>query len=737
MVTYARAMLSPSRAIAPVLFLAVLFAGLASASADIGDESLGINAHIPSDDQLDMSVDLGVPWIRVDANWRDIHTGPGRFSWGEMDRVVDGANSRGLRVYMTLAYTPEWVARVPRSRSDSNPGNDEPATSTEWVAFVEAIVARYSARGVTHFGIWNEPNLENFWETAAGADPYIDKILVPGAAAVRRSCASCLVLGPDIAHVGEYDVFLARVLDRAGGEFDILAHHIYSGWPENGIDVWDGDRFLEALEMRRFTFTRASLREVLDAHGWTGEVWITETGHEADPPGDATEEGYQDTYVRRVMEEQLARAWWTNTFFYELTDCGIDIPGCGIDGFGITRPLRGAPRRFPADYRFKPAYYRIQGFIDAHPEITSGAMPAQCANGMDDDGDGRIDSDDRGCSGGTDDDESDDPSRAFLEALPAPGTITVDGALGEWDAGGELALGAANWVGVVAHGGASDLSVTARARWSAGVLFLAIEVRDDTHTAGDPDDRLYLGDSLQIAFDTASDRTRGAYDADDHELNFARVGSATRSYRFFGTGDSSFTAAVARSGTTTTYELRLPSAALGGAALARGTSLGFSFLINDDDGAMTSDGTGREGWIEMSPGIGRGKDPYSFGDLVLSMSSMPRPDAGPGTDAAMALPDAAVVESPDAGAMTTDDAAIDPSIDAGPLPDAGVTPTDDAGTAATMDAGMRRTPPSDCACRASSSTGRTPIVPLFSLGLVAILVQRRRARALARSGRAR
>ena len=690
----------------------ILFASLAlalsvappRAFAAIGDESLGVNVHLPADDVLDMCVDLGVPWIRIDANWRDVHTGPGAFQFSDVDRVVDHARTRGLSVYMTLAYTPDWVARVPRTRSDSYGGNDEPATSTEWVAFVEAAVARYSARGVTHFGLWNEPNLDGFWESAAGVDAYVDRILIPGADAVNRACASCLVLGPDIAHVGNYDVFLGQVLTRAGSRFDILTHHIYNGWPETGTSIADGDRFLEALEMRRFPFTRASLREVLDAHGYTGEVWITETGYRA-TPGDAAAEARQATYVRRVMEEQLARAWWTNTFFYEITDCGVDDPSCTIDGFGITRGTRGLPRTFPADYREKPSYLEIRGFVDAHPEITGSAPPPECANGLDDDGDRRIDSEDRGCVDGLDTDESDDPARVRFEALPVPsGGITVDGSLGEWDAGGEVALGGGAWIGIVAHGGDADLSAVARARWEAGALYFGIEVRDDRHVADDPDDQLYLGDSLQLAFDVDSSRTPGAYDADDHELNFALARSATRAYRFHGTGDSSWTAVVARAGSTTTYEVRLPGSVLGGAPLADGTTMGFTFLVNDDDGATTSDGTGREGWIELTPGIGRGKDPYAFGDLALVGMATPGTDAGmPGADTGMPGADAGV--SPGADGGMGDDAAA--AIDAGRL---------------------GRTVGSGCGCVVVSPTSAPggPLVAALAIALA--LVRARRAR---------
>ena len=341
----------------------------AVAEAQSGDSGLGINTHVPASDLVEMSQDLGLNWIRVDGNWFTLNPASGSYNWGYMDAVVTDAHARGLSVFMTLGYTPDWVPRVSRSRSDTYGGNDEPATSAEWVTFVEAAVAHYSAMGVTHFGMWNEANLDSFWEEEAGVTPYIDKILVPGSDAVRRTCASCVVLGPELAHVGDYDVFFDEVLARAMDSFDIISHHIYQDFPETGTMIWDGDNFLNALEDRRFFFTRASMREVLDRHGWDGEVWISETDYRADV-GDAADEDLQAVFVRRVMEEQLARPWWTNTFFYEIMDCGIDQPGCPIDGYGITRPTRtldAGARSFPDDYRLKPAYYEIRGFIEEHP----------------------------------------------------------------------------------------------------------------------------------------------------------------------------------------------------------------------------------------------------------------------------------------------------------------------------------------------------------------------------------
>ncbi len=711
-----------------IALIAVVASVLAGPSARAQD-SLGLNTHVPARDLLDLCVDLGVGWIRVDANWLDMNPSSGTFAWTDMDRVVDDARARGLRVYMTLAYTPAWVPKVARARTDTYSGNDEPATSAEWTAFVSAAVTRYRARGVTHYGIWNEANLGGFWEEAAGIDAYIDKILVPGAATVRRVCSDCRVLGPDLAHVGAYDVALDRVLTRAASSIDILAHHIYSGWPETGTAIWDGDNFLQALEHRRFSFTRAALKEVLDARGFTREVWITETGLRA-RVGDAADETRQATYVRRVMEEQLARAWWTNTFFYEITDCGADQPTCDIDGFGITRGLRSiasGPRAWPADYRRKPAYDAIRAFITAHPEIVARVAPAACGNGRDDDGDGRIDAADRGCRDGTDTDESDDPPRRAIEAASTAG-VTVDGDLSEWSDARWVTLGAGDWLGVVPYGGASDVGARVAARWRPDTLYLAVDVTDDRHVNDRSDDTLWIGDSLQLAFDVA--RNYGdRYDAtDDHELNFALARGAPRAFRFVGPAGAATPGPVMirRDATSTRYEIALPVTALAPATLREGAVFGVSLLVNDNDGASTSDGSGREGWIELTPGIGVRKEPYYFGELRLTGSAVAL-DAGAPVDAALPRDVVAVdVVARDAqvDARSSADVVADASPDAARRLDAAAADAVADASPDVSDAGgaLYEEPPADCACDAPGARGgRGAARALVALGAICAL----------------
>ena len=377
-------------------------------SAAPGDNSLGINVHGATPAAVDAVAAMGAPWIRVDGNWFQLEPADDRFQWGPMDASVAEANRAGLAVYMTLAYTPDWVPR--HGDTDARSLNDVPNGSAEWVDFVDAAVRRYRPMGVTHFGLWNEPNLEHFFEGAI--TEYGSIIAVPGAAAVRAACGDCVVLGPDLAHVGDVDDALEALLASIPiTTFDIIAHHIYGGFVETGTQVWDGDRFFNSLDEQRFAFTRRDLRQILDGAGWTGDVWITETGYRADP-SDPAEETNQATYVRRVIEEQLARPWYTNTFFYEILDCRPFQPSCDIDGFGLMRSTGTTDlgrARFPADFRTKPAFDQLQQLIMQHPELGRVATPAACADGRDNDGDGHTDLADPGCADASDDDEPDDP----------------------------------------------------------------------------------------------------------------------------------------------------------------------------------------------------------------------------------------------------------------------------------------------------------------------------------------
>ena len=62
------------------------------------------------------------------------------------------------------------------------------------------------------------------------------------------------------------------------------------------------------------------------------------------------------------------------------------------------------------------------------------------------------------------------------------------------------------------------------------------------------------------------------------------------------------------------YEVRIPKTIIPPIELEEGRVLGFSFILNDNDGPYSND---REGWLELTSGIGYGKSPDRYYDAIL------------------------------------------------------------------------------------------------------------------------
>lgn len=585
-----------------VLSFAFLAPAVAAAEVGYGNNAVGANAHVATTAYADGVADMGAGWIRLDGNWWTLQPSPNDYDWGPLDDAVAAANEAELNILITFAYTPSWV---PATGTDDNHLSDVPNSSVEWVDFMEDAVTRYRAMGVRHYGMWNEPNLDNFFNGTA--HDYVNTILIPGAAAVRNVCDDCYVVGPHLSsHDRNVDHYLRIVLDEVGGDFfDIISHHAFRGFEETGSNPWDR-KFVNSLDIPcDFPFLECAdpLREVLDEYDYDGEVWVTETGDRA-TPGDEEEEGRQATYATRVLEEQAERPWYTNTFFYEIHDCGPDQPECGIDGFGLTRATGGqrGSRTFPDDFRLKPAFYAIRQFVDDNPGFShepTSWIPEP---------------------------EEEEPVESEPEdtVLPTPREVSAlhtrsMGLTADMTGFGDakrIHLDASNWVGL-GDVGADNTTVEAALRWNADNLYIGVEVEQMEHHNHYSAEELWRGDSLQIAFDTGNVGGEG-YDAvNHHEMGFALSNSETMGTRFHGPAAATddWEALVDRVGTTTTYEIHLKPAALGLSQFDSDQVMGFGLLVNIADAA------GRLGWLELTPGIGESKSPEQFAQLHLSTES--------------------------------------------------------------------------------------------------------------------
>ncbi len=134
------------------------------------DYALGINSAELDDAELERTLNAaktaGANAVDSGAVWWYLETSPHSYDWSSLDRLVDGAEARGMQVRLQLLGTPD---RVHPDIVNTVPAHSDrvwypPRGDTElghWSNFVYDMVSRYGGR-VARYEMWNEPNPEEY-----------------------------------------------------------------------------------------------------------------------------------------------------------------------------------------------------------------------------------------------------------------------------------------------------------------------------------------------------------------------------------------------------------------------------------------------------------------------------------------------------------------------------------------------------------------------------------------------
>lgn len=296
----------------------------------------GINAHLPNSSVLDKIRDASIKWVRFDFNWDEIEPDHGYFRWTDIDRAVNQALERRLSIFATLSYTPSWAGDGSR--------NSVPKDLNLWKNFVRRAVERYRGK-ILYWGMWNEPNLKEFWK--GSVDEYINIILIPGYEAVKSADPNSKIVAPDLSHLfgvteSRWDIWLRKILSTSKQYIDIISHHIYD-LPDNC--------FLKMESYDPKNPLSPNLLQVIREEGAGNKpLWITETGWHT---WEVTEDTQAD-YYKRFLQLMKAKGYVNRIFFYEI----IDDPRPNIPPYGILK----------ADLSEKKAYFAYKEFIEKEEE---------------------------------------------------------------------------------------------------------------------------------------------------------------------------------------------------------------------------------------------------------------------------------------------------------------------------------------------------------------------------------
>ncbi len=187
--------------------------------------------------QLRTAVDeLGFRYIRFHAIFHDVlktvtrgDDGSLAFDFGGIDKLYDALLARRIRPLVELGFTPLALATSPLKIFwwKGNTSHPEP---TGWVALIEAftrhLLQRYGAAEVRqwYFEVWNEPNLDGFWEKA-DQPAYFD-LYTRTAKAMKAIDPQLRLGGPSTAGAAWVPEFLAHA-QATDTPVDFVTTHAY------------------------------------------------------------------------------------------------------------------------------------------------------------------------------------------------------------------------------------------------------------------------------------------------------------------------------------------------------------------------------------------------------------------------------------------------------------------------------------------------------------------------------
>ena len=299
---------------------------------------------------LDKMKAAGVSWVRIDAAWAGIEdTIKGaRNAWylNMLDFCVNEAGKRGIKVLVTLWWSPQW-ANGGRDRSAPPNNPQDYADFARWAA-------EYFRGRVQAWQVWNEPNpAQSFW---TGTTQQYVNMLKASYPAFKAGDPNTLVVlgGPS----GNDDAWIAQVYAfGAKGSFDVLSTHPYQGLADAAPETRDtGDRWW-------FTHLPA-VRSVMVKYGDADTpIWFTEFGWSAHANWSGVEnwnrgvtEAVQADYLIRSINFTKANyPYVTGMFWYKERAANSATTGSAaqLEGYGLLR----------ADLSERPVYTALKSYL--------------------------------------------------------------------------------------------------------------------------------------------------------------------------------------------------------------------------------------------------------------------------------------------------------------------------------------------------------------------------------------
>jgi len=606
------------------------------------------------DRQVKTAAMLGGSWARMHVQWNEVEPEKGKYDWTFLDYYVDKCVENNLQPVVGFFGTPKWASGKPDDMRYLicvwGYTAWAPKDMADWENFVTALVNRYKDR-VNTWEVWNEPHLPGFSCFWVDTPEKYTELLQRAYAVIKKNQPKSDVW---IGGIGmRYLPFYDRIIEMgAGKSFDTLALH--------GHGVNPNEFF--AIDKKYNSPT----------HKWANSEWHASLLRW----GDGTYKLTENMRNIRMLIDLLKQINFgvTKIAFFETYNL-VEKESLELYSVRGKEPMAHTSGLFRRKPYIQPmlgaaVMYQFSGLVGENAKVTGEYwFGKQKAVGVASDA-GKIivvwqetDAPQKlndelaaivkgksitswdGKNWQSDDllqpnvmyfvrDAEIPASRKADKGVLAIGRqkLTLAGPKGNYGSkplisdAGKLIFDNAQWMTTdwqkdLADGQTLPERKPKFAMSIAGNnLELVVDAPDDKHNQPNSGFKMYEGDGLQFAFDTAGE----GYYADAIEFQMALTPKGPEllkqtSPSLVGDIPTNWTAAgltvktakmwVERTDSRTRYLIQIPLTELYPMVVKAGQPLRFSLLINENDG------TKRVGYYRWGDGIGKDKDPVYYGTL--------------------------------------------------------------------------------------------------------------------------
>ncbi|MDP9437491.1 MAG: DNRLRE domain-containing protein [Actinomycetota bacterium] len=268
---------------------------------------------------LDRLASTGADTVQTAGPWDHLEPySDDSYDWAFMDQFIAAAEARGLKVRMQVMATPDWVhpelvntEPTQRNRVFTPPRGEQELALYE--DFFHDLVKRYGTR-VASYEVWNEPNLDSFFQPKANVAEYAAMLRRAYLGAKRANPNVTIVGGAlsqnDLGYLDQLYTEIDKYPEAAANNrfFDVLGLHPYANLGQTPLAPSDTNPKAVCscpFGKRDTTFLGIDkMKANMEAHGDTSKkVWIGEFGYHT---GSAWTQPVSDQVRSEYLKEAYA-----------------------------------------------------------------------------------------------------------------------------------------------------------------------------------------------------------------------------------------------------------------------------------------------------------------------------------------------------------------------------------------------------------------------------------------------